>query len=104
LTESSDASDTPAKPQDYVGLRAGLDSLAIDFEPVISKLWPRLEDHKHRSELHSYGLLEGYHKRHVEEIINLLNEALKNIGSAGNKLLQARTKAAHHSADDPGYS
>lgn len=48
MTESSDTSDTPAKPQDYAGLRAELSALADDFAPVITELWPRLEDHKHR--------------------------------------------------------
>jgi hypothetical protein len=52
MTESSDTSDTPAKPQDYAGLRAELAALADDFTPVITELWPRLEDHKYRWELH----------------------------------------------------
>ena len=43
--------------------------------------------------------------KHVgTEIIALLNEALKNIGAADNKLLGAHTKAAIHSPDDPGTS
>ena len=62
MTESSDTSDTPAKPQDYAGLRAELATLVDDFTPVINELWPRLEDHKYRWELHSYGLPEGYDK------------------------------------------
>ena len=60
MTESSDRSDTPAKPQDYAGLRAELATLANVFSLLISELWPRLEDHKYRWELHSYGLPEGY--------------------------------------------
>lgn len=56
MTESSDTSDTPAKPQDYAGLRAELAALADDFTPVSTELWPCLEDHKYRWELHSYGL------------------------------------------------
>jgi len=46
MTESSDTSDTPAKPQDYAGLRAELAALADDFTPVSTELWPCLEDHK----------------------------------------------------------
>ena len=62
VTESSDTSDRPAKPQDYAGLRAELATLVNDFSPLINELWPRLEDHKYRWELHSYGLPEGYDK------------------------------------------
>jgi hypothetical protein len=47
--------------------------------------------------LHSYGLPEGYHKLVVADIIVLLIEALKDIGAADNKLLQAHIKADHHS-------
>jgi hypothetical protein len=96
MTESSDTSDTPAKPQDYAGLRTELATLVDDFTPVINELWPRLEDHKYRWELHSYGLPEGYDKLIVTDIIALLIEALKGIGAADNKLLQAHTKADHH--------
>ena len=56
--------------------------LVNDFTPVITELWPRLEDHKYRWELHSYGLPEGYHKLIVTDIIALLIEALKDIGVA----------------------
>ena len=48
MTESSDSSDRPAKPQDYAGLRAELATLVNDFSPLINELWPRLEDHKYR--------------------------------------------------------
>ncbi len=96
MTESSDTSDTPAKPQDYAGLRAELAALANDFTPVITELWPRLEDHKYRWKLHSYGLAEGYDKLVVSDIIAWLIEALKAIGIADNKLMQAHTKADHH--------
>jgi hypothetical protein len=34
MTESSDASDTPAKPQDYAGLRTELATLVNDFAPI----------------------------------------------------------------------
>jgi hypothetical protein len=36
MTESSDASDTPAKPQDYAGLRTELATLVNDFAPLIN--------------------------------------------------------------------
>ncbi|HEY2501028.1 MAG TPA: hypothetical protein VGI68_06310 [Mycobacterium sp.] len=97
MTESSDTSDTPAKPQDYAGLRAELAALAKDYTPLINELWPRLEDHKYRWELHNYGLAEGYYKLVVSDIIALLIEALKGIGVADNKLMQASLKADHHS-------
>jgi hypothetical protein len=102
MTEPSDTSDTPAKPQDYAGLRTELAALAEDFTPVITELWPRLEDHKYRWELHSYGLAEGYDKTVVSEIIALLNEALKGIGVADNNLLGAHTKAEGHNPISPG--
>jgi hypothetical protein len=76
VTESSGTEDTPAKPQDYAGLRAELAAWVSDFTPVITELWPRLEDHKYRWELHSYGLSEGSDKLVVSDIIALLNEAL----------------------------
>ncbi|MGO9552325.1 hypothetical protein [Mycobacterium sp.] len=43
MTESSDTSDTPAKPQDYSGLRAELATLVNDFTPLFNELWPRLD-------------------------------------------------------------
>src|SRR5271154_6872393 len=104
MNEPSDRSDTPARPQDYAGLRAELTELTNDFTPVINKLWPRLEDHKYRWELHSFGLPDGYDKHIVTEIITLLNQALKDIGDADNKLLGAHTKAASHRPDDSGTS
>jgi hypothetical protein len=55
MIETSDTSDTPDKPQDYTGSRAELATLVDDFTPLINELWPRLEDHKYRWELHSYG-------------------------------------------------
>jgi hypothetical protein len=102
MTESSDTSDTPAKPQDYAGLRAELATLVNDFTPVITELWPRLEDHKYRWELHSYGLAEGYDKLVVSDIIALLIDALKGIGVADNKLLGAHVKADSHNPTGPG--
>jgi len=96
MSESSDTSDTPAKPQDYAGLRAELATLVDDFTPLINELWPRLEDHKYRWELHSYGLPEGHDKQIVADIIVLLIEALKGIGATDNKLIQAHTEVDHH--------
>jgi hypothetical protein len=52
--------------------------------------------------LHSYGLTEGYDKLVVSDIIALLIEALKGIGTADNKLMQAHTKADHHNPTSPG--
>ena len=102
MTESSDTSDTPAKPQDYAGLRAELAALADDFTPVIIELWPRLEDHKYRWKSHSYGLAEGYDKLVVSDIIALLIEALKGIGVADSNLLGAHIKAKSHNPTGPG--
>ncbi len=63
MNEPFDTSDTPARPQDYAGLLAELAELTNDFTPVITELWPRLEDHKYRWELHGYGLPEGYDRQ-----------------------------------------
>ena len=101
MTESSDTSDRPAKPQDYAGLRAELATLVNDFSPLINELWPRLEDHKYRWELNSYGLPEGYDKLVISDIIALLIEALTGIGATDNTLLQAHTKADHHNPSSP---
>ena len=101
VTESSDTSDTPAQPQDYASLRAELGTLVGDFSPLINELWPRLEDHKFRWELHSYGFPEGYDGQVVTDVIALLIEALKGIGIADKKLLQAHTKADHHNPSSP---
>ncbi len=92
VTESSDTSGTPAKPQDYASLRAELAKLVNDFTPVINDFWPRLEEHRYRWELHSYGLPEGHDKQVVSDVIDLLNEALNGIGVADNMLLHAHTK------------
>lgn len=94
--------DPSTRPLDYAGLQAELDSLADDFTPVIGKFWPRLEDHKSRWELHSYGLPEGPNRRVVEEIISSLNKALTHIGAADNMLLSAHTTAAGYSTGDSG--
>ena len=101
MTEPSETAETPAKPQDYAGLRAELTTLVNDFLPLINELWLRLEDHKYRWELHSYGLPEGHNKLVVADIIDLLIEALKGIGATDNKLIQAHTKADHHNPSSP---
>ena len=82
-------------------MRAELAALVNDFTPLINELWPRLEDHNYRWELHSYGLPEGYDKLVISDIIALLIEALKGIGVTDNKLLQAHTKADHHNPGSP---
>jgi hypothetical protein len=102
LTESSNSPDPLAKPQDYDGLRAELQSLAIDYDPVMAKLWPRLQDHKHRWELHSYGLPNGYGKQVATDIVTLLNGALKSIAVANNKLASASLAADSHRPDNAG--
>jgi hypothetical protein len=47
------------------------------------------------------GLPEGYDKLVVADIIVLLIEALKGIGTTDNKLVQAHTKADHHNPRSP---
>ena len=101
MNEPSDTSDASARPQGYAGLRGELTELASDFAPVITELWPRLEDHKYRWELHSFGLPEGYDKHVVGDVIAMLVEALKCIGTADNMLLGAHTKADHYSPNGP---
>jgi hypothetical protein len=101
MNEPSDTSDASARPQDYAGLRAELTELASDFAPLITELWPRLEDHKYRWELHSFGLPEGYDKHVVADVIAMLVEALKCVGTADNMLLGAHTKADCHSPSRP---
>jgi hypothetical protein len=59
MTESSDALDTPAKPQDYAGLRTALSTLVNDFTPLINELWPRLDGHKDRERRDGYPALIG---------------------------------------------
>lgn len=69
---------------------------------MITELWPRLEDHKYRWEVLSYGLAEGYDKLVVSDIIALLNEALKGIGVADGRLLGAQAKVESHNPASPG--
>ena len=42
MTESSDASDTPAKPQDYAGLPTELATLVNDFAPLSQSPGPSM--------------------------------------------------------------
>jgi hypothetical protein len=51
--------------------------------------------------LHGFGLPEGYDKHVVTDIIALLVEALKAIGTADNKLLSAHVKADCHHLRNP---
>jgi hypothetical protein len=67
-------------------LRAELATSVKDFSPFINELWPRLEDHKYRWELHSHGPPEEYDKLVVADIITLLIEA-HGIGATDNKLI-----------------
>jgi hypothetical protein len=101
MTESSDTSDMTANPHDYAGLRAELAALYRDFAPLINELWPRLEDHKYRWELQSYGLADGYDKLVVGDIIGLLIEALVGIGTANARLMHALVKADDHNPNSP---
>lgn len=104
MTEAFDSPEPPAKPQVYSGLRGELESLTTDYEPVIAKLWPRIEDNKYRWELHSFGLTDGCSKEVVDDIVESLNKALTSIAVAGNKLLCACAKANAHTPDDPAAS
>ena len=47
------------------------------------------------------GSLEGYDKQVVADVIALLIDALKGIGIANDKLLQAHTKADYHNPSSP---
>ena len=82
-------------------MRAELATLVNDFTPLINELWPRLEHHKYRWELHSYGLAEGYDKPFVTDIIGLLIEARVGIGTANNELRYAQTKVDDHNPSSP---
>jgi hypothetical protein len=101
MTESSDASDTPAKPQDYAGFAHRISHARQRFRTLINEPWPRLEGHAYRWQLHSYGLVEGYDKLVVADIIVLLIEALRGIGAANNKLTHAHIKADDHNPGSP---
>ena len=101
MTESSDAWIRPPNRRTTPVWRTELATLVNDFAPLINELWPHLEGHKYRWPLHSYGLVEGYDKLVVADIIVLLIEALKGIGAADNKLIQAHTKADHHNPNSP---
>jgi hypothetical protein len=100
VTESSETSDTPAKPQDYASLRAELAKLVNDFTPVINELWPPGRPHLpvEIAQLRAAGgIRQTSRRRNHRSAI----EALKAIGIADNKLLQAHTKADHHNPSSP---
>jgi hypothetical protein len=84
-------------------LRAELATLVDDFSPLINELWPRLEDHKYRWELHSHGLPDGYDKLVVADTIGLLIEALKGIGATDNKLIHAHTQSRPSPSHQPRH-
>jgi hypothetical protein len=69
--------------------------VAVDAAELLAGL------HKYRWELHSYGLPNGCDKLVVADIIDLLIEALRGIGIADKKRLQAHTKADHHTPSGP---
>ena len=100
MTESSDISDTPAKPQDYAGLRAELATFVNDFSPsspsVASARRPQVP--VGIAQLRAAG---GPDELVVADIIVLLIEALKGVGAADNKLIQAHTKADRHDPSRP---
>lgn len=101
MNESSKSPDNSGKPQDIDGLRAELAELMDEFVPFAADLWPRLEDHKSRWELFSYGLPDGYDKLVASDVIETLTEALMALGVAHNGVSRAHLKAAEH---DPGWS
>jgi hypothetical protein len=68
MTESSDTSDTPAKPQDYAGLRTEL-AARRRFHARYQQAVASPGNQKYRWELHSYGLPEGYDKLIATNII-----------------------------------
>jgi len=83
-------------PQDYAGLRAELESFAIDVVPVLDELWPRLEDFKHRWELHRSGLSQPYDQIVASDITGHLIAALNGIGIASLALVHAQARAESH--------
>jgi hypothetical protein len=101
MNETSDVPVESGKPDDYAGLRAELAQLVDEFEPVLTGIWPRLEDHKYRWELYSYGLPDGYDKLIASDIIAQLIESIKGIGAGRNRLVHAHFKADGHDPDNP---
>jgi hypothetical protein len=98
---SSDIPGEPGKPGNFIDLRAELANLVDEFVPIAADLWPRLEDHKYRWQLYSYGLPDGYDKLVASDIIAALLEALKGMGVARNGLVHAQLRADDH---QPGPS
>lgn len=93
--------DGTPKLQDYEGLKAELADLVHEIQPVMHDLWPRLEDHKYRWELHHFGLPDGHDKLVVSDIVSLLVEALKGLGAADLSLMKASAKADSHDPKQP---
>lgn len=89
----------PDRPEDFDGLRAELAEFVDDFVPVADDLWPRLEDHRSRWDLYRYGLQDGYDRLVASDIIEQLNTALINLGSARDRLTHALLKADSDSPD-----
>jgi hypothetical protein len=59
-------------------------------EPPLMHLRICVADHKYRWELHSYGLRDEYDKLVVADIIALLTEALKGIGTTNKRPRRAQ--------------
>jgi hypothetical protein len=86
----------PIKPEDYAGLHAELAALTEQFVPLVDELWPRLEDHRYRWELYSYGLPDGYDKLVASEIMADLSEALTKMAGARDRLSHALLASDDH--------
>jgi hypothetical protein len=101
MNETSDVPVEPGKPEDYGGLCAELAQLVDEFEPVLTDLWPRLQDHKYRWELYSFGVPDGYGKLIASDIIAELTESIKGIGAGRSRLVHAHIKADGHDPENP---
>jgi hypothetical protein len=101
MNETSDVLVEPGKPEDYGGLCVELAQLVDEFEPLLSDLWPRLQDHKYRWELYSYGVSGGYDKLIASDIIAQLTESIMGISAGRNRLIHAHLKADGHDPSNP---
>lgn len=93
MNDSPSSPNEQDRPEDFDGLRAELAKLVHSFVPVADDLWPRLEDHRSRWDLYRYGLHDGYDRLVASDIIEQLNTALINLGSARDRLTHALLKA-----------
>ena len=75
-------------------VREGDRGVCRGWAPIRSDAWSFQALPKYRWELYSYGLPDGYDKLLASDIIALLNEGLKSIRVAGNRLSHAQLKAA----------